>query len=403
MTDLRVPCIAPWHAILVKWHGGVFPDSQFQGGYGNLKNHTLSELWRSPQAKELRQAMVRGDIPPACAQCSLKEASVGHSRRFFFRDVVEPWVDILPDDPNVEPDIRYLEINTSNLCNLKCIMCSGAVSTAWIKDERALTEKNVLYPRPESSRVVWREWDPVWMKNLFAEPKHFQNLRRLSLKGGEPFLDPRNCEILQFFIDHNIASNISLELTTNGTIVNEKMIDLISHFEKVMLYVSVEATGDLYSWIRGGDNFSFSDLERNLLEFKKIPNAEIHITTLAMAPNLWNLGELRDWIISLPYIKGTTFRNIVVNPRYLDPHIIPQNLRTTALESYTHSEKLKEFESQYFDTGFKKMIRSLSEETMDEEELKIQRAYFRSFVNDIDQLRGTDLSKLVPELKELIS
>ena len=400
---MRVPCVAPWHAILVKWHGGVFPDSQFQGGYGNLKNHTLAELWQSPQAKSLRQSMVQGDIPPACSQCSLKEASVGHSRRFFFRDVVEKWIDDLPSNSNDEPDIRYLEINTSNLCNLKCVMCSGAVSTAWIKDERALAEKGVLYSRPEPSRTVWREWDPVWMKNLFAEPRHFQNLRRLSLKGGEPFLDPRNCEILQFFIDQNIASKISLELTTNGTIVDKKMIDLISHFEKVMLYISVEATGDLYRWIRGGDNFSFSDLEKNFIEFRKISNAEIHITTLAMAPNLWNLGELRDWIISLPGISATTFRNVVVNPRYLDPHIIPRDMRISALESYGYSEELKVFEDRRcFDTGFERMIQSLSEETLDEEESKTQRSHFRSFVNDIDQIRGTDLSKLVPELKDLL-
>lgn len=395
-------CSAPWHSLLIKWHGGVFPDSQFVGGYGNLTQNNLETIWNSEQARAVRRAFSQNHFPEACRQCELKESSVGHSRRLFFRDVMDPYLNNPSYDPDAAPDIYFLEINSSNLCNLKCVMCNGQVSSAWIKDEQALAALNPSYVRPEPSKIRYMQADETWLRNLFQEPNHFRNLCYLSLKGGEPFLDPMNKRFMQFFIDQGTAKNIVLDLTTNGTIWDDELIRMFDKFKNVKLNISVEATGELYSYIRGGKHFSFDQLEANIKRFSNIENTQIWFATLAMAYNLWNLYDLRDWIVSLwqPNHRAT-FKNIVVNPRYLDPHVIPPEARYWAVDSRMTGAFIA-YEAQMGDTGFWKMIRSLETEPMDDQTRSVYLDQFRNFTRDLDMVRGTSIVSLVPQLKDIL-
>lgn len=398
-----VTCAAPWHSLLIRFNGDVVPDSQFQGRYGNIRENDLAQLWQSTAAQLARSAFAAGEWPAACAQCDLKEKSIGHSRRLFFRDIVEPILVESDHTAEAQPDIYYLEINSSNLCNLKCVMCNGNVSSAWIRDEQSLAQAPSLYKRPNATRMHVTQSGISWLPNLFKEPRHFRNLTYLALKGGEPFLDPLNIDICQFFIDQGLAHKITLDINTNGTLWNQELFDLFPHFKKAKVNVSVEATGELYRYIRGGDRFSFDEMEKLVLRLSQLESVEIIFVTLAMVYNIWNLGALRDWIesIQMPNHRAT-FKNIVVNPRYLDPHILPIEVRADAIAGALMTPSFREYEKRTYDTGYERTTASLSGETMDSDERQILLSQFKAYTNDLDRIRSTAVRNLVPALKPFL-
>ena len=135
--DIDKKCLAPWHSLTINWEGNVFADAVAKFPYGNLYKNTLSQMWNNDVAVKLRQDWSESKTTnPICSQCIAKETSSGYSRRLYFYNNMDPEiVKKTTYDPNASPDILYLEINSSNKCNLKCRMCCGPVSSSWIKDE----------------------------------------------------------------------------------------------------------------------------------------------------------------------------------------------------------------------------------------------------------------------------
>ena len=115
-------CLAPWHSILVRFNGDIVPDGVYLKRYGNVLQTPLNDLLNSYTASYTRDSIRSGVLPPECEQCALKEASVGHSRRKFFEDILNPMLkDKEYDYSKNFTDIYFLEFNMSNICNLKSV------------------------------------------------------------------------------------------------------------------------------------------------------------------------------------------------------------------------------------------------------------------------------------------
>ena len=56
---------------------------------------------------------------------------------------------------------------------------------------------------------------------------------------------------LQWMIDEGMT-DVHLLYTTNGTVQNWRILNLLAQFKNVSLVFSIEGTGTLYSYIRGG-------------------------------------------------------------------------------------------------------------------------------------------------------
>lgn len=196
------------------------------------------------------QAALLADIPhPHCRICWEKEAVGVESLRS------EKTYDNLNR-------IRVLELNLSNLCNLKCRMCGSDSSSAWIEDEIFLREKIIDDPfRPKQIEKLERAFNNKKALFDFLNSLDLQDLEHITFFGGEPFLQPLFAEVLEYLIRSN-RTNISLRVTTNGTIVLDKHLSLLKQFERVDYRLSIEAVGSLYKYIRGGEKFSLADVEK---------------------------------------------------------------------------------------------------------------------------------------------
>jgi MoaA/NifB/PqqE/SkfB family radical SAM enzyme len=72
-------CQAPWLGINISPYGDVFPC--FNYDVGNVKDHSVLQLWNSPKYREFRQTLKQKGLFPGCVGCCDLERKVAHPAR----------------------------------------------------------------------------------------------------------------------------------------------------------------------------------------------------------------------------------------------------------------------------------------------------------------------------------
>lgn len=399
-------CIAPWHALTIKWGGNVVPDIIYKDKLGNINDYTLKEIWEGEQYRELRELHRNRQIPPSCANCAKKEKS-GRSRRMYFWDKLDYDLRMESEflDVDSTPDIRYLDFTLSNKCNLACIHCGPFVSTGWTKDGKKLNKEKPEY---------WTE-QPIgfngvkelsFMDNLFANPEYFRNLQWLALRGGEPLYDERCYEVLKWFVEAGLSKNIALDISTNGTVFEDRFKEIFKEFKHIELLVSIEATDELYSIIRGG-SYTWDTINENLEKFYAEDNIEVTFAVTVMTTNIFALPDVWDWFYTNHRKRASiSMTNVVVTPAYLNIAHMPRELKNVALEKIEHipsmemwpiaNSRVDMFEYQ---TGIDDIRAGLKREVNEEEASKYW-DWFLKYTKDLDRLRNTDTFSNIKEIQK---
>ena len=58
-------------------------------------------------------------------------------------------------------------------------------------------------------------------------------------------MEEQNYQLMEQFIEWDIAKNVMLDINTNGTYMNERLMNIAKHFKLVKLHISLEGTGEL--------------------------------------------------------------------------------------------------------------------------------------------------------------
>ena len=261
----------------------------------------------------------------------------------------------------------------SNICNLKCRMCNGISSSAWVKDELKLAKMNKDFQRPvDNPEFGYTNKSEQIIERLFEDPTPFKNLRYLSIKGGEPYMEPANKTILKKFIDLGVAKHVTLDWTTNGTIVDEEVHELAKQYGHTKWTVSLEGTDNLYEYIRGGKNFTFDQLNNNL---KQYDFDRIIIAVTIMAYNIAHLEKIQQWFDkNKKHNWDIYFKNVVTTPWYLNPRVLPNEILDKIKFKFPHIN--------YTNNGSNVNT-------------------FVNYTKDLDKIRNTDVLDVCPELDSL--
>ena len=215
-----------------------------------------------------------GGKPKQCKTCWDDEANGKESKRLIYNKMVE--------HVNMEIDYdaevcipRDLQINIGNVCNLKCRTCSPVCSSKWAVEYRD-RGKDIWKPDFDTefndfeNSVFWHDIDN-WSKTV----------ERLEIMGGEPFYSKSFKKLVDALIDNGSSKHISMNLSTNGTIFNSKMMDrMLRNFKRVGINLSIDGIGKHFDYIRHGVPWetvksnldSFFHLYMNQLEYKQNKN-----------------------------------------------------------------------------------------------------------------------------------
>ncbi len=139
------------------------------------------------------------------------------------------------------PKNKLLQIIGGRLCNLACRMCSPQLSSKIQAENRSWENNNLDH------NYNWID-DPFNVTKVIDLVNN-QNIEDIQLQGGEPQLMKGFVDIMTQ-IDSKKKSQISLQVTTNASVFNEKFWEQAVKFQRVQAGLSIDATGSRYDVIR---------------------------------------------------------------------------------------------------------------------------------------------------------
>ena len=156
-------------------------------------------------------------------------------------------------------------------------------------------------------------------------------LTNLQLTGGEPMLVKRFYDLLDYLIENNYSKNISLQITTNCSVLNPLIINRLEQFKKVFIVGSIDAVMDVAEYQRYGTQWA--DVENNCVEYAKLKNVTFVISSTLTAYTVLDLSKLANFYMELKSLNNNVnwLVNLVLHKPQLDPTILPVELRQRAI------------------------------------------------------------------------
>jgi MoaA/NifB/PqqE/SkfB family radical SAM enzyme len=399
-----VTCTAPLTSILVDTNKGIRPCCYYQDGFlGNVNDNTISEIITNDKWKKLKEQMYANEWPNGCLLCKKNEETMGSSlRQNYFENSTAEDID--------NEKLTYLEFNGSNICNLACVHCHSLYSSKWHIERKKLIKIVDTYDTDKRKRVFssrpievgsYLDSDGTTLDKMhLPNPElvlenikqlDLTNLRTLSFRGGEPFLNSETKTILEYADTQGLLNRVHVSVTTNGTYVDDAVIELLKKCKTVHINMSIDGIDDLFNYIRYGDA-KFETIEPNLAKLNVIPNVIILISVASMNYNAFNLLEIRDWTIRMSekYNKVQRlagFNNCVVSPDYLSLATLSDDARKYLIEFYTKNS---------IDNEFQYVINLLANDFLGEQ----IHTQWVEYTELLETVRGNNIIDIVPQLKK---
>lgn len=395
-----------------KDHGMAYDDN---GNIMNVLTHSFVEALNSKNHKDLRLAQSKNERHPICRVCwdrddanAIKNQPSNSLRvKRTFGQLLEMKgvislnkVDFYAtkDGTLKEPPIS-LDLRFTNKCNMKCIMCSSKYSSLWYEDEMKLYNReymkmgNKQYKLYVENNVykadipVWHD-SPIWW-DRFDEIKH--RVKHIYITGGEPFIIKGHDVLLDKLISSGLAKDVTMEYDTNLTVINDKLLDKLKQFKKVMLFVSCDDIADRFELIRYPGKFDV--FKKNLQKLKDRNVNVSHISSCVGMYSIFSPIRVEEYFTELGY-NNFSFRFLRTNP--YDLAYLPDSLKNKVIDIYEKSnisDKWKNFVCGYLENNMNK-YEHLSVQYLDK---------FVSHMNQLDDIRGTNWKNTFPEVFELIN
>jgi MoaA/NifB/PqqE/SkfB family radical SAM enzyme/SAM-dependent methyltransferase len=407
-------CIHYWDHFRIEGNGEASVCCAYEGGAVaqdgvpmSLERHSLTEIWNSDAMCELRRETSEGRRVPGCRQCYADEARGGVSQRvrdntaweggwmnpdrLTERDIAAP---AAKNDYRLATLPKLIEIETGNLCNLKCRMCDGKTSSLIAKDlvHHKWSEGHRDRDVAPSAYSLQRPVSVTSLATELAKDTGGQ-VKRLYFIGGEPLLVREVRGLLEGLIAAGHAHEIALSFVTNGLVV-PRWLSLTAQFHRVDFAVSVDGIGDHYEYIRYPGRWS--ELTQRLQQIKELPNTNLIVTSTIQMNNALNITDLFRHLDSIE-IPFTAY--LLHWPQHLAATALPTSVRRLA------ASRLREYGERDCRPQQRALVLSLAsqfeagDDAVDPDRLRD----FMLFTNDLDASRGQSIHRTDPELVERLA
>ena len=381
-------------------------------------------LHNTDQKKEDRRQMLLGERPPGCEYCWKIEdmGSDAVSDRVYKSKIypIEALNEAFNTAPDVDVNLRTLEIAFDRTCQFACSYCNPAFSTTWVKDIRNNGPYNNLvsdgrnhFTHTHDSAQLFKitESNP-YVDAFFAwwESDLHHTLTELRITGGEPLMSAHTWRLIDWFKTNRGKSNTRLAINSNlGTDIDIDRLLASTQGMSIDLYTSNEAISVQAEYIRDGlvwDDWA-NNVER-LLDSGQFRG--IHVMATINALCLSTLDQLLECIMNWKMEYGRDAISFTLNilrfPSFQSPLILPDAQRTvykqrlvTWLEHWVDSEFIHEHEVNHTQRliNYLDVVKTPHSDAFDRPKLLND---FRQFYSQYDQRRGKNFGLAFPELKE---
>jgi radical SAM protein with 4Fe4S-binding SPASM domain len=336
-------CIAPFSSLVIDPTKKVFPCCAFDNkldGFGNLENENISTIVNNASWSILRDELAGGRLHKGCSECNQRGEDTGWTLKNMYQDDGKGYNMIGWEDGR----IRQLELSGSNICNLACLHCNNSFSSEWSKENLLLGS---------GLGDTWYVPDSYGNPELLIENLSRINLtaiKRIEFKGGEPLLNPETVATLAYLKNKNLLSKVDIFITTNATIVDDAILELLAAAKFVQISISVDGPDKLNQYIRYGRTAIASSevIEKTIQKYNALPRVKIGRVCSVMVYNIFRLVEVRDWWseLKLKYKnieEHQDFNVIVTSPEKLNIRVLTDKTRQRLIKYYTEAQNHNEF------------------------------------------------------------
>jgi organic radical activating enzyme len=265
------------------------------GQVGNCKTNTMTEIWNSPEQKQLRQDMLTETKNDACGRCYEQEESGFFSGR---QSANKHHGHHIHRTQNTEEDgqfndfeMTYWDIRFSNLCNLSCRSCGHIFSSSWYKDQVQLAG-----PEWEKNNSVLNYAGRFKTDMMEQLMEHLDHVEQIYFAGGEPLMMDEHYVILEE-LERRGRFDVRLIYNSNFTQVKLKdrmVFDYWKKFDSVAVGASLDAMGPRAEYIRKGTKWqTVEDNRRQMMEICLLSSCDhtFLLSTQSNPPHRLSLAE----------------------------------------------------------------------------------------------------------------
>lgn len=373
--------MAPWAAISTDVNGSIRPCCRFDQPYKQkehvmpfMKDGTLDELWNSEPLKKLRRAFINGEKPIECGQCWYEEKSGIRS----YREELNEFLERYPHqksryDFTSEESLPpfYIDLKLTNVCNLKCRMCSPGASSLIQKEQ----EKKFGF----EGNNYWHANKIVKTYNEESFKRWLPNIDYIVFTGGEPFVGKENKDLMQLIINEGHANRIDLHLNTNGMLMPTAMINILLQFKSVNLVFSVDDIGKRLNYHRHGADWEL--IKKNIQKVPADLNLRIAIYCTVNNYNIWYLEEA---IKEFKKLTPNVSYDFVYKPAFLSPRCLNSLIKEELIEKYSNKKE------------YNKIIKYINSTHVD------RTTEFHDQIRRLDNIRNENFVEVFPEWAEVV-
>jgi glutamate-1-semialdehyde 2,1-aminomutase len=155
-------------------------------------------------------------------------------------------------------------------------------------------------------------------------------LNRIYFTGGEPLINKKHYEILDYCIENDFAKNITLEYNTNGTTLNKNLLNQWKHFQSVIVCFSIDGMDDMANYIRYPSKWEV--IKQHMYELDNADIPQLYCTT-NVTVNIFNIKhfiEMIEWYHNTANFKRFHHKLMwhrLVGPDWLNVQVLPQTTK----------------------------------------------------------------------------
>tara|TARA_E500000318_G_scaffold111926_2_gene132710 strand:+ start:137 stop:1462 length:1326 start_codon:yes stop_codon:yes gene_type:complete len=399
-------CALPWAHMHVWPEGKTYTCCLADNDHvlGNVEDMTLEEMWNVPLQKSIRKDMLEGKEPATCRKCYSQERNNIKSMRTAANIMLEKHIDRFiettqPDGHSDEFKLLYWDFRFSNICNFKCRMCGGSLSSKWFEDEKNIFGTTSL---PKALIHV----NDISKKNIYEYLDEFiEEVEEVYFAGGEPLLMDEHYMILERLIKVG-NTKCRIRYNTNFSFIKYKKWDLFELWRNftehdphnVQIFASIDTFGKYAEYSRKGTNWA--KIESNI---KKTLEAgfEFSLSATTTIFTILHLTEHVDYMMNKVGVKPyhLHLNNVLTFPSYYHINILPDEIKEKISNKMDkHLEGMSEKVRKHFDYKYDSIKKYLfSKPDKDIEQI---RSKFKLLTDKLDKGRDESFVEIYPELAD---
>ena len=326
-------CASPWLHMRINNAGNYeycrWANKDDRNASANIAQVTPTEYFQQHMAP-IRRAMLAGEIVPGCRECAQMEQhgkisgrqkqllKIGVQTEQFAKTLASsPWVPEFANNPAgaTQQLPQDWQIDLGNYCNSSCVMCSPHSSS------RVATEFYKLGLIDQMPPVAWCN-DPVLVTQFVETLRNSPHIQYLHFIGGETLITPAFRRILQTLIDTGLHRSVTVGFTTNLTVWDNDILELLKQFAGVHLGMSVECFHPVNDYVRWPSQLSQVQMHAD----QWLDQAQQHswLVQLRTTPTALSVAQLLS-IYDYAWQHGVAVEscNFLSRPAHLRASVLP--------------------------------------------------------------------------------